>query len=80
MNNRNFMGYIRLILRLLFLPLWIILFFVYLLIWSLQNSWRYFNFEDYWDDFLILWDKIMVLMKLKNKIRNEYKSNDKKGR
>lgn len=59
------MGYIRLILRLLFLPLWIILFFVYLLIWSLQNSWRYFNFEDYWDDFLILWDKIMVLMKLK---------------
>lgn len=74
------MGYIRLILRLLFLPLWIILFFVYLLIWSLQNSWRYFNFEDYWDDFLILWDKIMVLMKLKNKIRNEYKSNEKKGR
>lgn len=67
MNNRNFMGYIRLILRLLFLPLWIILFFVYLLIWSLQNSWRYFSFDDYWDDFLILWDKIMVLMKLKTK-------------
>lgn len=67
MNNRNFMGYIRLILRWLFIPLWFALFFVYLLIWSLQNSWRYFNFEDYWDDFLILWDKIMVLMKLKTK-------------
>lgn len=65
MNNRNFMGYIRLILRWLFTPLWITFFFVYLLIWIIQTSWYYFSFDDYWDDFLILWDKIMVLMKLK---------------
>lgn len=65
MNNRNFMGYIRLILRWLFTPLCFALFFVYLHIWCIQKSWYYFSFDDYWDDFLILWDKIMVLMKLK---------------
>lgn len=67
MNNRNFMGYIRLILRWLFTPLCFALFFVYLIIWYIQMSWCYFSFDDYWDDFLILWDKIMVLMKLKTK-------------
>lgn len=41
------MNKIRLILRWLFIPLWIVLFFVYLLIWYIQMSWYYFNFQDY---------------------------------
>lgn len=48
------MNKIRLILRWLFIPLWIALFFVYLLIWYIQMSWYYFSFQDYWDAFLIL--------------------------
>ena len=59
------MNKIRLILRWLFIPLWIALFFVYLLIWYIQMSWYYFSFQDYWDAFLILWDKTMLLMRLK---------------
>ena len=59
------MNKIRLMLRWLFIPLWIVLFFVYLFIWYIQMSWHYFNFQDYWDAFLILWDRIMLLMRLK---------------
>lgn len=62
------MNKIRLILRWLFIPLWTTLFFVYLLIWYIQMSWYYFSFQDYWNAFLILWDKIMLLMRLKNNI------------
>lgn len=58
---------IKLILRWLFIPLWITYFFVYLLIWIIQTSWYYFSFQDYWNDFLILCDKTMILMKLKTK-------------
>nr|DAY22448.1 MAG TPA: hypothetical protein [Caudoviricetes sp.] len=65
MYNNKIMNKIRLIFRWLFTPLWIVLFFVYLLIWYIQMSWYYFNFQDYWDAFLILWDKIMLLMRLK---------------
>lgn len=61
------MNKIRLILRWLFIPLWTILFFVYLLIWYMQMSWYYFSFQDYWNTFLILWDKIMLLMRLKTR-------------
>lgn len=28
-------------------------------------SWYYFSFQDYWDAFLILWDKTMLSMRLK---------------
>lgn len=65
MYNNKIMNKIRLIFRWLFTPLWIVLFFVYLLIWYIQMSWYYFNFQDYWGAFLILWDKIMLLMRLK---------------
>lgn len=61
------MNKIRLILRWLFIPLWTTLFFVYLLIWYIQMSWYYFSFQDYWNTFLILWDKIMLLMRLKTR-------------
>ena len=59
------MNKIRLILRWLFIPLWTTLFFEYLLIWYIQMSLYYFSFQDYWNAFLILWDKIMLLMRLK---------------
>lgn len=61
------MNKMRLVLRWLFIPLWIALFFVYLPIWYIQMSWYYFGFQDYWDDFLILWEKTMLFMRLKTK-------------
>ena len=39
----------------------------YLPIWYLQMSWYYFSFQDYWDAFLILWDKTMLSMRLKTR-------------
>lgn len=61
------MNKIRLILRWLFIPFWIVLFFVYLLIWCIQMSWYYFSFQDYWSAYLILWDRIMQFMRLQTK-------------
>lgn len=61
------MSKIRLILRWLLIPLWLAIFIVYLLIWYIQMSWYYFNFEDYWDSYLVLWDRVMLSLKLKKK-------------
>lgn len=63
------MNKIRLILRWLFIPLWLVLFFVYLPIWYIQMSWYYFSFQDYWSAYLILWDRVMLFMRLKTKLR-----------
>lgn len=51
-------------LRLLLIPLWLLLFLVYLPIWYLQMSWYYFRFGDYWDSYLVLWIRVMNLLKL----------------
>lgn len=61
------MNKIRLILRFLLLPLWIAIFLMYLPIWYIQMSWYYFEFRDYGNAYLILWDKIMLFMRLKIK-------------
>ncbi len=61
------MNKIKLILRWLFIPFWLVLFFVYLPIWYIQMSWYYFSFQDYWSDYLILWDRVMLFMRLKTK-------------
>lgn len=53
------------VLRWLLIPLWFNIFIAYLPIWYLQMSWYYFSFQDYWDAFLILWDKTMLSMRLK---------------
>lgn len=63
------MDKIRLIVRWLFIPFWIVLFFVYLLIWYIQMSWYYFSFQDYWSAYLISWDRVMLFMRLKTKLR-----------
>ena len=55
----------RLVLRWLLIPLWFTIFIAYLPIWYLQMSWYYLSFQDYWDAFLILWDKTMLSMRLK---------------
>lgn len=57
----------RLVLRWLLIPLWLAIFIAYLPIWYLQMSWYYFSFQDYWDAFLILWDKTMLSMRLKTR-------------
>ena len=49
----------RLVLRWLLIPLWFAIFIAYLPMWYLQMSWYNFSFQDYWDAFLILWDKAM---------------------
>ena len=61
------MSKIRLILRFLLTPLWLAIFIVYLPIWYIQMSWYYFNFGDYWDSYLALWDRVMLSLKLKKK-------------
>ena len=58
---------LRLILRWLLIPLWFAIFIAYLPIWYLQMSWYYFSFQDYWDAFLILWNKTMLSMRLKTR-------------
>ena len=63
------MNKIKLILRGLFIPFWLVLFFVYLPIWYIQMSWYYFSFQDYWSAYLILWDRVMLFMRLKTKLR-----------
>ena len=36
----------------------------------------YFSFQDYWSAYLILWDRVMLFMKLKTKLRkNDGKDN-----
>lgn len=59
------MNKIKLILRWLFIPFWLVLFFVYLPVWYIQMSWYYFSFQDYWSAYLILWDRVMLFMRLK---------------
>ena len=61
------MSKLKLIIRWILLPLWLAIFIVYLPIWYLQMSWYYFSFQDYLDAFLILWDRIMLLMRLKTR-------------
>ena len=42
----------------------------------IQMSWYYFSFQDYWSAYLILWDRVMLFMKLKTKLRkNDGKDN-----
>ena len=65
------MSKIRLILRWLLIPLWLAIFIVYLPIWYIQMSWYYFNFGDYWDSYLVLWDRVMLSLKLKRNIDME---------
>lgn len=61
------MSKIRLILRFLLTPLWLAIFIVYLPIWYIQMSWYYFNFGDYWDSYFVLWNRVMLSLKLKKK-------------
>lgn len=65
MKIKTIMDKARLVLRWLLIPLWFTIFIAYLPIWYLQMSWYYFSFQDYWDAFLILWDKTMLSMRLK---------------
>lgn len=66
-NKKTIMDKARLVLRWLLIPLWFTIFIAYLPIWYLQMSWYYFSFQDYWDAFLILWDKAMLSMRLKTR-------------
>ena len=70
------MSELRLIIRWILSPLWLAIFIVYLPIWYIQMSWYYFSFQDYWSAYLILWDRVMLFMKLKTKLRkNDGKDN-----
>lgn len=56
---------LKLFIRVLLIPVWITIFFIYLFIWYIQMSWYYFDFNDYLESYLLLWDKIMVKLKIK---------------
>lgn len=38
---------LKLFIRVLLIPVWITIFFIYLFIWYIQMSWYYFDFDDY---------------------------------
>lgn len=61
------MNKLRLILRLLFIPLWALLFLAYFPAWAVKEFVNYFSFQDYLSDFYVFWDRVMFLMKLKTK-------------
>lgn len=56
---------LKLFTRILLIPIWIIILFVYLPIWYIQMSWYYFNFNDYWESYLLLQDEIMIKLRIK---------------
>ena len=66
------MNKIRLILRWLFIPLWTTFIFCVFAYMVYTNELYYFSFQDYWNTFLILWDKIMLLMRLKTRKNINY--------
>lgn len=45
---------LKLFIRVLLIPVWITIFFIYLFIWYIQMSWYYFDFNDYWESYLLL--------------------------
>lgn len=58
------MSKLKLIIRWILLPLWLAIFIGYLPIWYLQMSWYYFSFQDYWESYLVLWDRLMKTLKI----------------
>lgn len=56
---------LKLFTRILLIPIWIIILFVYLPIWYIQMSRYYFNFNDYWESYLLLQDEIMIKLRIK---------------
>lgn len=74
------MSKFKLIIRWVLLPLWLTIFIVYLPIWYLLMSWYYFSFQDYWESYLVLWDRVMITLRLKknsNEQRRSYTSNER---
>lgn len=61
------MSKLKLIIRWVLLPLWLTIFIVYLPIWYLQMSWYYFSFQDYWESYFVLWDRVMITLRLKTR-------------
>lgn len=57
------MSKLKLIIRWMLLPLWLVIFIVYLPIWYLQISWYYFGFQDYIESYFRLLDRLMYTLK-----------------
>ncbi len=58
------MSKLKLIIRWMLFPLWLVIFIVYLPIWYMQMSWYYFSFQDYTESYFILWGRLMGALKL----------------
>ncbi len=55
---------IRLAIRIILIPLWILIFILYLPVWYCQMSWYYFSFTDYHDGYICFLYKMMKKLKL----------------
>lgn len=58
------MNKIKFILRILLTPIWLGIFILYFIIYYIRMSWKSFYFGDYWDHYLIVWDKVMIFLKI----------------
>lgn len=55
---------IRISIRIMLIPLWILIFIIYLPIWIVQMTWYYFEFSDYKDSYLLLFHKTLKTLRL----------------
>ena len=55
---------LRITIRIVLIPLWLLIFIIYLPIWFAQMAWHYFDFSDYKDSYLFLLDNVMEKLRL----------------
>ena len=55
---------LRIAIRIVLIPLWLLIFIIYLPIWFAQMAWYYFDFSDYKDSYLFLLYKVMEKLRL----------------
>ena len=55
---------LRIAIRIVLIPLWLLIFIIYIPIWFAKMAWYYFDFSDYKVSYLFLLDKIMAKLRL----------------
>ena len=55
---------LRIAIRIVLIPLWLLIFIIYLPIWFAKMAWYYFDFSDYGDSYLSLLNKAMKILRL----------------
>lgn len=55
---------IQVAIRFILIPLWLLIFIIYLPIWCIQISLYYFSLTDYGERYMIVLDRIMKILKI----------------